>query len=36
MNANRYLNDNFAPVAEEITTANLRVIGSIPRELNGR
>ncbi len=36
MNANRYLNDNFAPVAEEITTTHLRVTGAIPRELNGR
>ena len=36
MNANRYLKDNFAPVAEEITTTNLRVTGAIPRELNGR
>ncbi len=36
MNTNRYLRDNFAPVAEEVTTTNLRVTGSIPRELNGR
>ncbi len=36
MNANRYLKDNFAPVAEEITTTDLRVTGAIPRELNGR
>jgi len=36
MNVNRYLNDNFAPVAEEITTTHLRVTGVIPRELNGR
>jgi len=36
MNANRYLNDNFAPVAEEVTTTSLRVTGTIPRELNGR
>jgi len=36
MNANRYLVDNFAPVAEEITATNLRVTGELPRELNGR
>ena len=36
MNANRYLNDNYGPVAEEVTTTNLRVTGAIPRELNGR
>jgi 8'-apo-carotenoid 13,14-cleaving dioxygenase len=36
MNANRYLTDNYAPVAEEVTTTNLRVTGAIPRELNGR
>ncbi len=36
MQANRYLVDNFSPVAEEITTSNLRVTGTIPAELNGR
>ena len=25
MNTNRYLTDNYAPVAEEITTTHLRV-----------
>lgn len=32
---NRYLTGNFAPVAEELTVDNLKVIGEIPRELNG-
>ena len=36
MNVNRYLVDNYAPVAEEITATNLRVTGELPRELNGR
>ncbi len=36
MNTNRYLTDNYAPVAEEITTTHLRVTGAIPKELNGR
>ena len=36
MQANRYLTDNYGPVAEEVTTTNLRVTGEIPRELNGR
>ncbi|MCX7065170.1 MAG: carotenoid oxygenase family protein, partial [Proteobacteria bacterium] len=36
MQANRYLTENYGPVAEEVTTTNLRVTGEIPRELNGR
>jgi carotenoid cleavage dioxygenase-like enzyme len=36
MNANRYLVDNYAPVAEEVTATNLPVTGELPRELNGR
>ena len=36
MDAARYLADNFGPVTEEITAADLPVTGSIPRELNGR
>ena len=31
-----YLEDNFAPVTEEITAEGLEVIGSIPAALNGR
>lgn len=30
-----YLQDNFAPVLEEMTVDNLTVIGNLPRELNG-
>ncbi len=36
MTANPYLSGNFAPVAEEVTALDLRVTGTIPRELNGR
>ncbi|MFW6092647.1 MAG: carotenoid oxygenase family protein [Pseudomonadota bacterium] len=32
----RYVSDNFAPVARELTSLDLDVIGEIPRELNGR
>ena len=35
-NANRYLQGNFAPVADEITLVDLDVIGVIPPELDGR
>ncbi len=31
-----YLKDNFAPVSEEISESQLKVIGSIPPALNGR
>jgi carotenoid cleavage oxygenase len=34
--SNRYLAGNFAPVAEELTTHDLRVTGTIPPELTGR
>lgn len=33
---NPYLQGNFAPVTEEITATDLKVIGELPRELNGR
>ena len=33
--ANRFLNDLYAPVDEEITTSDLAVVGAIPAELNG-
>ena len=33
---NRYLRGNYAPVSEEVTATDLRVIGELPRELNGR
>ncbi|MEY3618851.1 MAG: hypothetical protein RL726_1549, partial [Actinomycetota bacterium] len=33
---NRYLAGNYAPVAEEVTAFDLRVIGELPTELNGR
>jgi carotenoid cleavage dioxygenase len=33
---NRYLQDNFAPVTEELTVENLPVDGQIPSELRGR
>lgn len=36
MSENLFLSGNFAPVAEETTARDLRVTGSIPRELNGR
>ena len=32
----RYLEGNYAPVREEVTTTDLVVTGSIPRELHGR
>lgn len=32
----RYLSDNYAPVASEVTETDLTVIGDIPRELTGR
>lgn len=35
MSQNPYLQDNFAPVLEEMTVDNLKVIGTLPRELNG-
>jgi len=31
-----WLKDNFAPVFEEVTETDLKVTGTIPRELNGR
>ena len=31
-----WMTGNFAPVAEEVTTTDLKVTGEIPRELNGR
>jgi len=34
--SNRYLAGNFAPVRTELTTTDLRVTGTIPRELVGR
>jgi carotenoid cleavage dioxygenase-like enzyme len=34
--SNRYLAGNFAPVREELTTTDLRVTGTLPRELVGR
>jgi hypothetical protein len=33
---NPYLEGNFAPVSTEVTTHNLKVRGTIPKELNGR
>ena len=33
---NIYLQGNYAPVADEVTAADLQVIGELPRELNGR
>lgn len=32
----RYFTDNYAPVTREITETGLKVVGEIPRELNGR
>ncbi|MGB3512356.1 MAG: carotenoid oxygenase family protein [Microcoleaceae cyanobacterium] len=32
---NRFLTDNFAPVREEITADNLKVIGKLPTDLSG-
>ncbi|MFK8080657.1 MAG: carotenoid oxygenase family protein [Granulosicoccus sp.] len=34
-NTSPYLQGNFAPVLEEITVDNLKVIGHLPRDLNG-
>ncbi|MCB1002284.1 MAG: carotenoid oxygenase family protein [Acidimicrobiales bacterium] len=31
-----YLNDNYAPVTEEVTAFDLPVVGELPAELNGR
>lgn len=31
-----FLQGNFAPVEKEITSVDLKVEGSLPRELNGR
>jgi carotenoid cleavage dioxygenase len=36
MAANPYLEGNFGPVADEVTSFDLRVTGRIPRELDGR
>jgi len=36
MTENPYLAGNFGPVTEEVTAFDLRVTGTIPRELNGR
>jgi carotenoid cleavage dioxygenase len=36
MTDNPYLSGNFAPVAKEVTAFDLRVTGTIPRELSGR
>jgi len=36
MTTNPYLSGNFAPVADEVTAKDLRVTGTIPRELAGR
>ncbi|MFC4944165.1 carotenoid oxygenase family protein [Pseudonocardia sp. GCM10023141] len=33
---NPYLEGNFAPVPDEVSTADLPVTGQVPRELNGR
>jgi carotenoid cleavage dioxygenase len=33
---NQYLEDNFAPVDQELTVTDLAVTGTIPKELNGR
>ena len=34
--ANRYLQDNFAPVHDELTATDLEVTGELPRHLDGR
>lgn len=34
--SNRYLEDNYGPVAEEITATDLEVLGELPPELEGR
>ena len=31
-----WMTGNFAPVAEEVTSENLKITGEIPKELNGR
>jgi carotenoid cleavage dioxygenase-like enzyme len=36
MAANPYLEGNFAPLADELTSLDLTVQGELPRELNGR
>src|SRR5579872_5400587 len=36
MVANPYLEDNFAPVTEEVTVLDLPVTGRLPQELCGR
>ena len=33
--ANPFLRGNFAPVQEEVTVENVRVIGKLPPELDG-
>lgn len=34
--SNRYLEGNYAPVADEVTAVDLQVIGQLPAELSGR
>ena len=34
--SNPYLQDNFAPIEEEVTATDLAVTGELPKELNGR
>ena len=34
--SNRYLQDNFAPVHDELTAFDLPVTGSVPQHLDGR
>jgi len=34
--ANRYLQDNFAPVRDEVTALDLEVVGHVPEHLDGR
>lgn len=36
LDANMYVQGNYAPVSEEITATDLQVIGELPKELNGR
>ncbi|MEO5725263.1 MAG: carotenoid oxygenase family protein [Ilumatobacteraceae bacterium] len=36
MSQNMYLEENYAPVAEEITAFDLPIVGRLPAELNGR
>ena len=33
--ANPFLSGNLAPVTEEVTETNLRVTGTLPRQLDG-